>query len=395
VYLHGTVRDTQHRKMSKSLGNGIDPLDVIARYGADALRYTLVGGLGLGADVIVEPDNLEESLAPGRNFVTKLWNIGRFIVAAVGSDPVEPGPDFADQPLTRADQWILSRLDHAIVASNAALGPPRPPSDGRWPPEERGAGLRLSEYAEAARGLVWNDLADWYVEHCKRRLAPDAPAADRGVARAVLVHVFDDALRLLHPIVPFVTEALWDRLPVRGAATSELLCAAWPTVRGIARYARAAAEYDVARAVVSAVRQIRADYRIAPGERIDVRLEPVAAARTALAEEADAIGALARCTIHLGRPTDGGAAAVAVLADGSTVVVPLAGHIDVAKECRRLRDELAQTERQLATVRQRLATPAFAERAKPEVVAGAREQEHKLTGRATQLRSRVEALCGR
>src|SRR3954469_19112771 len=218
VYLHGTVRDTEHRKMSKSLGNGIDPLEVVKLYGADALRWTMIAGMGMGADVILDPKDLDKSFATGRNFATKLWNIGRFILGAVGDDTVESMDEIDAKTLTRADRWILAKLDSAIAECDAALGPMEPstpaPSlvDKRvWRPEERFNGLRLNEYAESARRFVWNELADWYVETAKGRL--NTPGADRDVARAVLVHCFDQALRLLHPVVPFVTEALWQKLP--------------------------------------------------------------------------------------------------------------------------------------------------------------------------------------
>ena len=198
VYLHGTVRDTQHRKMSKSLGNGIDPLDVIALYGADALRWTVIAGLGMGTDVMLDPDDLEKSFAPGRNFVTKLWNIGRFLLQNIGEHAPPPLASLDTKSLLPADAWILSRLDAAIAECDAALGHARP-ANGTWPVDERNRGLRLDEYAEAARRFAWNELADWYVEAVKTRL--QSTDADGDVARAVLVHVFDHALRLLHPVV--------------------------------------------------------------------------------------------------------------------------------------------------------------------------------------------------
>ncbi len=231
VYLHGTVRDTNHVKMSKSLGNGIDPLDVVALYGADALRYTVIAGMGLGADTILDPKDLERSFAPGRNFVTKLWNIGRFLLSSAGTSPVAPIEAIALPRLTRADRWILGRLNAAVAACDAALGPGRPDGE-RWRDEERYAGLRLNEYCEAARAFAWNDLADWYVESVKARLAE--PGDDRETARAVLVHVFDRALRLLHPLVPFVTEALWQRLPVPDRRDGDFLATArWPAERAV------------------------------------------------------------------------------------------------------------------------------------------------------------------
>jgi valyl-tRNA synthetase len=224
VYIHGTVRDTEHQKMSKSLGNGIDPLDVVRQFGADALRYTVIAGLGMGADLVLDPEDLERSFAPGRNFATKLWNIGRFLLTNVGSAPVKRVRDIPTANLALSDRWILSRLDTAIAECDAALGPSRP-NAGRWKPEERQLGIRLSEYAETARRFVWNEMADWYLESAKSRLQSSTPDGD--VARAVLVHVFDSALRLLHPIVPFITEELWQKLP--GRASGEFLARAeWP-----------------------------------------------------------------------------------------------------------------------------------------------------------------------
>src|SRR5205823_3804678 len=126
VYLHGTVRDTNHMKMSKSLGNGIDPLEVVKLYGADALRWTMVAGMGMGADVILDPKDLEKSFATGRNFATKLWNIGRFILGAVGDEKVQSIGSLDPKKLTRADRWILARLDDAVGECDLALGPIAP-----------------------------------------------------------------------------------------------------------------------------------------------------------------------------------------------------------------------------------------------------------------------------
>jgi valyl-tRNA synthetase len=228
VYLHGTVRDTQHRKMSKSLGNGIDPLDVVQLYGADALRWTLIAGMGMGADVVLDPRDLDKSFAAGRNFATKLWNIGRFLLTNVGTAAVQPIASIDAGRLTRADRWVLDRLDAAVRECDAALGPARP-DGGVWPERQRAAGLRLNEFAEVGRRFVWTELADWYLESTKGRLGPDADPADREVARAVLTHAFDSALRLLHPIVPFITEALWQRLPGYEPAPS------WPPRAGRCR----------------------------------------------------------------------------------------------------------------------------------------------------------------
>jgi valyl-tRNA synthetase len=374
VYLHGIVRDTQREKMSKSKGNGIDPLEVVRLYGADTLRYTLIAGMGLGTDVIVDPTNLEATFAPGRNFVTKLWNIGRHaVLAKLDGEPVRRIGEFATE-LTRADAWILGRLDTGIAGCNAAL-----------------EGLRLNEYAEAARTFVWNDLADWYVEHCKARLAPGWDRRDREIARAVLVHALDAGLRLMHPIVPFVTETLWQALPTTDAGTF-LATAAWPLARDEIDPARGL-EYERVRDAVGALRQIRADYRIPPGRVLDAVVIPVPAATPVFVEEADAIGRIARYTVRVVAETPAGAAAAAVLSDGSRVVVPLEGVIDVAKECARLRAERDQLASQLDALRKRLAGP-FAAKGRPDVVAAERRKAEEWTGRLSQLDGHLRALCG-
>ncbi len=402
VLLHGIVRDLQRRKMSKSLGNGIDPLDVVARYGADALRYTVIAGMGLGTDLLLDPDSLERSFAPGRNFVTKLWNMGRFLLTNLGAagDEADDLAQLEAGPLTRADHWILARLDAAIAASDAALGPPRPGPDGHWADTQRETGMRLSEYVEAARAFVWGDFADWYIEHCKGRLASDWDRHDALTARAVLVYVFDMALRLLHPVVPYVTEALWQRLPLSSRPDAAVLArAAWPTRAAEGEHAwpirdDAAREYEWVREAVSALRQIRTDYGIGERVIVDAVIEPASTAESVFTDEAAAIGRLTRSRVRVARATaHDDAAATAVLSDGSTVVVPLAGVIDLAQECKRLQAELQPLESELAKVRERLANPGFTTRAPSHVVEADRTREQEWSARADQLRARARAVC--
>src|SRR5881409_2660688 len=184
VYLTGTVRDTKHRKMSKSLGNGIDPRDVVRLYGTDALRWTLIGGGSLGADVIVDPNDLETTFAPGRNFANKLWNIGQFVLGQLPQ--AVPAIESIDRrSLTLADRWILSRAQATVREATAAL-------------EQ----FRLDEAAKRCFALAWNELADWYVEAVKPRMTGEQARTPQ----AVLAYCFDLALRLLHPVVPFITE---------------------------------------------------------------------------------------------------------------------------------------------------------------------------------------------
>jgi len=387
VYLHGTVRDMQHRKMSKSLGNGIDPLDVVHLYGADALRWTMVAGLGLGVDVMLDPTDLEKSFAPGRNFCTKLWNIGRFLLSRVGTDPVTPVSALPSASLTAADHWILERLDAAIADCDAALGPARPSNGATWTEAERSRGLRLSEYAEAARRFVWNELADWYLESVKPRL--NAEGADREVARAVLAHAFDGALRLLHPVVPFITEALWQQLP-QTADGAMLARAAWPVARGGSR--DEAKAFEIVRDAVAAIRQVRAEYNVQPGVWVDALLVTPDGSQSMVISQVDTVGALARARVQAAAANPGGAAAQVLLTGGVEVVVPLAGMIDLAKERQRLDGELAQLEKQLTALEGRLANEGFVAKAPPQVVEAERAKAAEWRGRAQQLRTKREAL---
>ncbi|HEX5634215.1 MAG TPA: class I tRNA ligase family protein, partial [Gemmatimonadales bacterium] len=271
VYLHGTVRDTQHRKMSKSLGNGIDPLEVVDRFGADALRYTLVAGMAVGTDVILDPKDVEASFAPGRNFANKLWNAGRFILTNLDG-PTRPLAGRRDalrpEELTLADRWIIARCDATVREATEAY--------------ER---FRLNEAALAVYRFLWSDLADWYIELVKPRLYGEAPGGD--VARAVALRTFDVALRLLHPIMPFVTEALWQRIPGKPDG-AWLIGASWPRPDARARDPEALQGFGLVQELVGAVRGIRAEYDVQPGKtvRIAVQHPGAAAARAFRAEEA-------------------------------------------------------------------------------------------------------------
>ena len=403
VYLHGTVRDTDYVKMSKSLNNGIDPLDVIALYGADALRYTVIAGLGMGADVVLDPKNLEQSFAPGQRFMTKLRNIGKFILANLGDDPVAAVDELDTAKLTRADRWILDRLDAAVADCDAALGPPRP-RGGAWEQSELRAGLRLNEYAEAARRFVWSELADWYVESTKGRMT--APGTDRDVARSVLVHAFDAALRLLQPIAPFVTEELWQRLP--GHSSDGVLAREpWPSARTGARGAPSRGqaapadvepsgdEFEMVREAVDAIRQLRSQYAVPQGKLIEAVIVPSRPeARRVVEVEAALIGRLTRCTIAVRDAVPSGAAAHAVLGGGTEVAVPLEGLIDVDRECKRLRGELEQLEKQLWALTQRLGNEGFVARAPANVVESERRKQTEWNERRHQLTEKVRALCG-
>jgi len=389
VYLHGTARDTKGRKMSKSLGNGIDPFDVIRLYGADALRYTLISGMGLGADVFLDPADLEKTFAPGRNFATKLWNIGRFLLTNVGAGDVRPFSEIRPEEIGRADAWILERLDVAVRECDRAIGP-LSPIRGVWLDEEKSAGLRLNDYAETARRFVWNELADWYLEAIKTRLA--TPGDDQQVARSVLVHVFDRALRLLHPIVPFITEALWQRLPGHVDGTF-LATTSWPAAPPATQVSVLAGQFELLRDIISALRTIRSEYNVPPSRTINAFVVATDDRRQMLDDEFSLINRLARTGLAFvdEPPTTPGASVI--LGGGTELIVPLEGVIDVKKECARLTAELSSLEKQLDSLEKRLMNPAFAERAPSHVIDAERAKRDEWTVRRDQLRTRVEGLC--
>jgi valyl-tRNA synthetase len=388
VYLHGTARDTKHRRMSKSLGNGIDPLDVVQLAGADALRWTLIAGSSLGADVVLDPNDLEATFAPGRNFANKLWNIGRFVLAQIADSAGTTGPA---QAHTLADRWILSRLQTTIHEVTGAF-------------EQ----FRLDEGAKRCFDFVWHDLADWYVEAVKPRLAasgasPEAAgarwAAAKGgapdaaqAARSVLTYCFDSALRLLHPVVPFITEELWQKLP--GRQVDELLAvAAWPERRAELEDARAEGQFERVKQAIEKIRTIRADYRIPPKTRLS------AAIMSRGVDEADAfageretimrLGQLERLSLN-GQPS--GPGAHAVLGDGTEVFVALEGAIDLGQECRRLTTERERLDQLLQGLTTKLSNENFIARAPADVVAKEREKERDWRFQRDVLDGKLKSL---
>jgi valyl-tRNA synthetase len=379
IYLHGTVRDTQHRKMSKSLGNGIDPLEVVDRYGADALRYSLVSGMSVGTDVILDPEDLEGSFAAGRNFANKLWNAGRFILSNLDGPP-RPLAGRASavrrDELTLADRWILARCEATVREATEAY--------------EK---FRLNEAAGAVYRFLWSDLADWYIEQIKPRLYGDVPGGD--VARAVAVQTFDVALRLLHPVMPFVTETLWRRVPGRPEEAS-ISVAPWPLPDRRAEDAEAVAEFGLVQQVVGAIRGIRAEYGVQPGQTVRAFVsQDGRAPSSALERERGTIVRLAKLSdLVLAEGTErvGGHA---VLPDGTAVFVPLGDAIDVARECGRLGTEAERLAALLASQEKKLGNQQFVDRAPADVVARERE---KLGAWAEQrevlLRKRERLGCG-
>lgn len=379
VLLHATVRDHHNRKMSKSLGNGIDPLEVVERFGADALRYTVVAGAAVGTDIQLNNENLEEAFAPGRNFANKLWNAGRFALMNLGEEPVKT-PEGVSGDLELADRWILSRLARTMRKVDGAL-----------------EAYRVHEAAETIHAFFWGEVADWYLELIKGRMQGDAGDASREAAKATLVAVLDGVFRLLHPIMPFITEALWRRLPwPQGEDRAEsLMIAPWPEPRASLEDAEAEREMTALQELITSVRSIRSEYDVPARAEVTVELTDVPAAlAAALAIEERSLLRLATVgrVVRSPQDRDRGAGAHAVLQSGGEVFIPLRDLIDVDRERSRLQDELDRIRRLLESTEKRLSNDQFVEKAPAEVVDREREKAESFRDQQERLSRKLTAL---
>jgi len=380
VFLHGTVRDAKGRKMSKSLGNGIDPIEVVDRFGADALRYTVLSMCGVGTDIHLDHEDLEAAFAPGRNFANKVWNAGRFTLMSVGEDPVLP-IEAVRERLEPADRWILSRLSRTSGEVTDGL--------------ER---FRLHDSVERAHHFFWGDFADWYLELVKGRLRGEDGEESRDVARAVLVHVFDGVLRLLHPLIPFVTEYLWDRIPwpEGRAKPASLLNAPWPSPDPAFEDPDAEAWVAWLQELVTAVRSLRKEYAVGEGARVTLVLRGTREARRRAVEgERGRLDQLARIgTLLFDDGSALGVGATSVLRDGTEVFLPLEGLVDLDRERSRLRGEIQRLGGQLAGAEAKLANEGFVGRAPAEVVDREREKAATFRDQRDKLLEKLGSLEG-
>ena len=375
VYLHGTVRDTRHVRMSKSLGNGIDPLEVVRRFGADALRFAITSGLAVGTDIVLDPNDLDTSFAAGRNFANKLWNVGRLLLAALEEGEAAPLEAVAPERLALADRWVLARLQRAVRETTEHL--------------EK---FRLNDAVGTPYHFLWDDFADWYLEEIKPRLRGEQPGGD--VARAVAAHAFDTVLRLLHPTMPFITEELYRRLP--GRAGASIVVAPWPGADAGRDDPDAERDFGFVQAVVNAVREVRADYGVKPGQDLPAFYATASAGQRAAVAAEDAMVRRLGKLRDLAPLGDGAAAgrvgAHVVLPLGAELFVPLGDAIDVGRECSRLGTELSRLETQLAGLRAKLGSEAFRSRAPAEVVAREEEKERQWSTRCEAIAAKRAAL---
>ena len=364
LYLHGLVRDSKGQKMSKSKGNTVDPLGIVERYGADALRFTLAAMESQGRDI-----KLDEKRVEGyRNFATKLWNAARFCQAnGIGaSKAIEP--PHAELPVNR---WIVGETVRTVQALDLAL-----------------AELRFDESANTLYQFVWASFCDWYLELIKPVGSPEQRGEIDPESREVAAWVLDQILVMLHPFMPFITEELWNAM---GERPYPLILAKWPVPDARALDPKAGPEIDWLIRLVSGIRAARAELNVPPGARLPLHVRDGSdETASRLKTHEAAIRRLARIESISGGPIGGGAAQLVV--DEATFVLPLEGVIDLVAERNRLAKAAEAAEKERDSLAARLANPTFVERAKPEAVEKARADHAEKASDAEKYRAALARL---
>ena len=357
VYITGMIKDEQGRWMSKSLGNGIDPLAMIEQYGADAVRYSMIALNTEGQDIKLSPTRFEL----GRNFANKIWNAFRFVFLQEWTELADSAWPLKPQPEEMMDRWLLSRLHHTIRSYDRLF-----------------ARYKMNEALAAVYEFIWHDLCDWYLELAKPRLY-DGDTTDRRGLLQTLVYAFNTAMCLLHPFMPFITEEIWQKLQGRLVELGQpqpqpptIMCQPWPVLSEQLIDPDLESQFELVKQTVTAIRNIRAEQNIPPSREIRAIACQLSDGSRLLLEKAapyiTRLGRLEQLAFDTERPR---LAASAVVADFE-LVIPLEGLIDVDKEVGRLTKEQARLEALINSQQQKLANESFVARAPETVVAAER-----------------------
>ena len=359
VLIHGLVRDSQGRKMSKSLGNGVDPLEVIDKYGADALRFSLATGNSPGNDMRY----IEERVEASRNFANKIWNAARFILMNLKTDgvlPINPA-DFALE-----DKWILSKYNTLVSEVTENL-------------EKYELGMAVQKLYD----FIWDVFCDWYIEICKSRLnGEDEKAAD--TARSVLVYVFNGTLALLHPFMPFITEEIWQSLPHKGEA---LMVSSWPVFDEKLKFADEEDAFERIMAVIKAVRNRRAEMNVPPSKKAKVCI--ATKFKDTFSKGSAYICRLAYASeVSIGDSFENDGA-VRIITDSATVYMPMRELVDFSAELERLKKELKKAEEDKEFFEKKLNNQGFVSKAPAAVVEQQRENLKKVLEKINMLNGSI------
>lgn len=367
VFIHGLVRDSQGRKMSKSLGNGIDPLEVIEKYGADTLRFMLITGNTPGNDMRFYWERVEGT----RNFANKIWNASRF--ALMNMEGYDKDAELA--PYTLADKWILSRLQDTVKDVTGLL--------------ER---FELGEAGRAIYDFIWSEVCDWYIEIAKPRLYNKEAAAERATAQHVLATVLVSAMKLLHPYMPFITEEIYQCLPHEAES---IMISKWPVADESLVDPEAERGMNAIMDSIKAIRNMRAEVNANPGKKIPAIMLVSEDLREVVAHNNSYIKLLGGIDNLELRPLNGEKPenAMAAVVTGIEVYLPLAGLIDVEKETQRLSKELAAMEKDLQRAGGKLNNAGFLAKAPEDVIAKERAKYEELSGKIEAVKKRMAYLA--
>ena len=355
VLFHGLVRDAQGRKMSKSLGNGVDPVEVIDKYGADALRLTIITGTSPGNDTRYS----DEKVAASRNFANKIWNAARFIHMNIDGHEVTPT---LPEELTLEDKWIVSKFNRVARDMTENL--------------ER---FELGVAVQKVYDFMWGDFCDWYIELSKGRMDDSN--------RRVLCWVLGNTLKLLHPFMPFITEEIWQSLPHEGEA---IMVSKWPEFDEGLNFPAEEAEMEKVMELITAVRTRRSEMNVPPSRRAHLYIET--ASPEAFDTEKESIARLAYCSgVETGESFDM-PGAVTVVTSGCRAYLPMDDLIDREAEKKRLTKELESAKKQLATVESKLSNETFMSKAPANVIDGVRQNGEKLKEKVQRIEESLGGL---
>ncbi|MCY4366349.1 MAG: valine--tRNA ligase [Chloroflexi bacterium] len=376
VYLHGLIRDANGDKMSKTRGNTMDPLELIDRYGTDALRFALSTGTAPGNDLRITEGKLEAA----RNFANKVWNAARFVITSLeGQDDLAGWRELSTLE-HREDRWIVSLLDRVTTDVNNSL-----------------ATFELGEAQQTLYDFIWNEFCDWYIEMAKVRMrSGEGPSP-----RPVLAHVLERTLRLLHPFMPFITEEIWlnltSRLPDEGELSPSIMVADYPQVDAPRHDRQAEEEISLVMQTIRAVRNTRAQLRIPANQRLEAQVE-ANGLRGAMEEEAEVIRTLSRVeplSITSGAPEGSEQTrGVTLVVNPLVVRLPLEGVVDLVAEQDRLREELDNCQRELERKEKLVNNPNFRAKARPDVVETEEDRLRNLQEQKQRLGEILAQLGG-
>ena len=365
VFIHGLVRDSQGRKMSKSLGNGIDPLGVCEQYGADALRFTLVTGNTPGNDMRFYMERVEAN----RNFANKIWNASKFVIMNLGDFDETFIPE--DKDLTLADHWILTSFNETVAKVTEDLDK-----------------FELGDAADAVYNFIWNSYCDWYIELAKKRLYQAESERDKHTVQYVLVYVLTHTLEMLHPFMPFVTEHLWQHLPHEGES---IIVAPWPKTQDKWNFPADAATMNTMMEAIKGIRNLRAESNVPMGKKAPVILAPATedmAQTLKTYEDYFHTLAFADKVTLLGAGDAKPENAVVAVVPGIEVYLQLKDLIDVEKETARVQKEQEKLQKEIARLDKKLSNQGFLSKAPAAVV-------EKEKGKLADYQEKMAALTKR